>query len=330
MTTAALFLRMLRWRVAVTLWFFLLIGAAAQGPLRLDVTLLLAAASLCASYVAATSVNDIADRDVDRLNHPCDAGRPLVIGSADERDLWRTSAIAAPLALATAAMAGGPFVAVSSASLVIGYAYSLGPVRLSYRTWLAPTVLAVAYAIVPYALGLLAANGNVDRRDVLLCVALYALFLARINLKDFRDRAGDAAYGKPTLLLARGKTVTCAVSAIALVVGCLSLVAALGGDPGVVAIVAVLAAAILSMLRWLWTTSDQREEQLAIGLGAKLGNGLLACTLTWLVLEADGAPKAVRVAALAFVALLFGSVFLLLLARRDEIRIAYKAWREDR
>ncbi|HYY07990.1 MAG TPA: UbiA family prenyltransferase, partial [Actinomycetota bacterium] len=204
-------------------------------------------------------------------------------------------------------------------------AYSLGPIRLSYRTWLAPTVLAVAYAIVPYSLGLLAANGNVDRSDVLLCTSLYALFLARINLKDFRDRAGDAAYGKPTLLLARGKTVTCAVSAIALVVGCATLIAALGGHPGGFGIVAVLAAVILAMLRWLWSTSDPREEQLAIGLGAKLGNGLLACTLTWLVLEADGAPEGIRLAAVAFVALVYGSVFLLLYARRDEIRIAYKA-----
>jgi 4-hydroxybenzoate polyprenyltransferase len=325
MTAAALFVRMLRWRVAVTLWFFLLIGAVAQGPLRLDVTLLLAAVSLCASYVVATSVNDIADRDVDRINHPRDPGRPLVTGIATEHELWRTSAIAAPIALATAAFAGGPFVAVSSASLVIGYAYSLGPIRLSYRTWLAPTVLAVAYAIVPYALGLLAGNGHVDRRDLLLCTALYALFLARINLKDFRDRAGDATYGKPTLLLARGKNVTCAVSGIALVVGCVTLVAALGAHPGVIAIVSTLAAVILAMLRWLWTTTDLREEQLAIGLGAKMGNGLLACTLTWLVLDADGAPEAIRLAALAFVALVYGSVFLHLYGRRDEIQIAYKA-----
>ena len=82
MTTASLFVRMVRWRVAVTLWFFLLIGAAAQGPLRPGVALLLAAASLAASYVVATTVNDIADRDVDRVNHPRDPGRPLVTGAA--------------------------------------------------------------------------------------------------------------------------------------------------------------------------------------------------------------------------------------------------------
>ena len=322
MTTASLFVRMLRWRVAVTLWFFLLIGAAAQGPLRPGITLLLATLSLAASYVVATTVNDIADRDVDRINHPRDAGRPLVTGSATERDLWRTNAVAAPLALVAAAVAGGRILAVSAASLAIGYAYSLRPVRLSYRTWLAPAVLAVAYAVVPYVLGLLAAGGRVDRLDVLLCGSLYALFLARINLKDFRDRAGDAAYGKPTLLLAHGKRVTCMVTGVAVLAGCGTLVAALG--VGVVAVVSFLAAGILWMLWSLWRTSDPREEQIAIGLGAKMGNGLLACTLTWLVLQAQGAPEGMRVVALAFVALVYGSVLVMLAGRPDDIEIAYK------
>jgi 4-hydroxybenzoate polyprenyltransferase len=325
MTTATLFLRMVRWRVAVTLWFFLLIGAAAQGPLRPGVALLLAAVSLSASYVVATTVNDIADRDVDGINHPGDPGRPLVTGSASERDLWRTNAVAAPLALAAAAAAGGPVLAVSAASLAIGYGYSLRPIRLSYRTWLAPAILAVAYAIVPYALGLFAAGGRVDPTDVLLCGALYALFLARINLKDFRDRAGDAAYGKPTLLLAHGKTVTCAVTGVAVVVGCVTLVVALGGRPGTAAIVALFATAILWMLGRLSRTSDPRGEQIAIGLGAKMGNGLLASTLACLVLQAEGAPEAMQILVLAFLAVVYGSVVLALAGRPDDIEIAYKS-----
>jgi 4-hydroxybenzoate polyprenyltransferase len=324
MTSARLFLLMVRWRVAVTLWSFLLIGAAAQGPLRPSIALLLAAASLSASYVVATTVNDIADRDVDRVNHPRDPGRPLVSGTASERDLWRTNAIAAPIALATAAVAGGPILGVSAASLVIGYAYSLRPIRISYRTWLAPTILAIAYAIVPYALGMLAAGGSVDRLDIFLCGALYALFLARINLKDFRDRAGDAAYGKPTLLLAHGKTVTCAVTGAALVAGCATLVVALGGHPGVVAIVSLFAAAILWMLWRLWRTSDPRREQIAIGLGAKMGNGLLASTLAWLVIQAGGAPESMRVLVMAFLVLVYGSVLVSLAGRPDEIEVVYK------
>ena len=67
--------------------------------------MLLATVSLAAGYVVATTVNDIADRDVDLINHPLDAGRPLVTGTATPRDLWRTNAIASP-SLATAAAAG--------------------------------------------------------------------------------------------------------------------------------------------------------------------------------------------------------------------------------
>jgi hypothetical protein len=148
--------------------------------------------------------------------------------------------------------------------------------------------------------------------------------LARINLKDFRDRAGDAAYGKPTLLLAHGKTVTCAVTGIALLVGCATLVVALGGRPGVIAIVSIFAAAILWMLWRLWRTSDPREEQIAIGLGAKMGNGLLACTLAWLILQTAGAPEGMRVLALTFLTLVYAWVFVTLTGRPDDIEIAYK------
>ena len=102
------------------------------------------------------------------------------------------------------------------------------------------------------------------------------------------------------------------------------MVLALGGDPGVVAIVSIFAGVILWMVRRLWRTPDPREEQLAIGLGAKMGNGLLACTLAWLVLDAGGAPVAVRTVALSFLTLVFVWVFVHLDARRDDIEIAYK------
>jgi hypothetical protein len=92
----------------------------------------------------------------------------------------------------------------------------------------------------------------------------------------------------------------------------------------VIAIVSLFAAAILSMLWRLWRTSDRREEQIAIGLGAKMGNGLLACTLASLVLQAEGAPEDMRVLVLAFLALVYGSVFIALTGRPGDIEIAYK------
>ncbi len=79
MTLARLAWTMLRYRVASMLWLFMLLGAAVRGGLdHVGWPHALAAIALAASYVAATSLNDVADEDVDRINHPGDAARPLV------------------------------------------------------------------------------------------------------------------------------------------------------------------------------------------------------------------------------------------------------------
>jgi len=77
---------------------------------------------------------------------------------------------------------------------------------------------------VPFALGVLASGREPGPGDAWLAVALSALFLARILLKDYRDRAGDASYGKPTLLLRFGSTATSAASLAALLLANVLLV----------------------------------------------------------------------------------------------------------
>ena len=92
---------------ALMIWLFFLLALARGGGLdgfRWGVVWGLAA--LGASYVAATSVNDVADRDIDTVNHPADRGRPLVTGEATERDLRRLHVGSAGLALAASALAG--------------------------------------------------------------------------------------------------------------------------------------------------------------------------------------------------------------------------------
>jgi 4-hydroxybenzoate polyprenyltransferase len=203
---------MLRYRVAAMVCMFMLLGAAFhEGLGSAGARVLWAAFALGLSYVAATTLNDVADRDLDRVNHPGDAGRPLVFGTARARELYALHVIAALLALTSAAALGLAAVATVGVSLAIGQAYSVRPLRLSYRTWLAPSILGVAYVLVPYALDLVA-GAQPDRRDAVFAGALYLWFIARINLKDFRDREGDALYGRPTLLLRFGRRTTCWVS----------------------------------------------------------------------------------------------------------------------
>jgi 4-hydroxybenzoate polyprenyltransferase len=322
---ARLAVRMLRYRVALMLWLFMLLGAAYEDGLRsFWWGYFWAALALASSYVAATCLNDVADRDIDLVNHPRDQGRPLVTGDATVHDLSVLHRIAAVLTVLAAVPLGWRGLAVVAVSLGIGHAYSLSPVRLSYRTYLAPLVLAVAYVLVPYALGVLAAGRSADLADAVFAAALFALFVARINLKDFRDRAGDALFGKPTLLLRFGKTATCKVSLFALVVGNVLLLAAVRPAPAIGVLFELFVAAVGWMLLVLWRSELPRAEQVAIGLGARMGNGLLVVVLAWLVLTGADATAPEAFGLSAALAVLFGLGFAALVRRPEDAVIGYK------
>ncbi len=279
---------MVRYRVALMMWLFMLLAAAYHGVAEwpLD-TLAALTLALAASYVVATTVNDIADADIDRINHPQGRGRPLVHGQATPTDLWRLNLIAALVALAFGAYVGWRGVAVVGASLVIGYVYSVPPLVISHRTYLAAPVLTLAYVAAPYLHGLALADVQPAWEDLHFAGGLCFLFLSRILLKDFRDRAGDAAYGKPTLLLRYGKDLTCATSAFALLIGSVLVASALDAWPAV-AVVGLFGCAVGWQLHCLRRDDDPRREQVAIGIGARMGNGLLICLLGWLLLPGPG------------------------------------------
>jgi homogentisate phytyltransferase/homogentisate geranylgeranyltransferase len=317
--------RLLRFRVAAMVWTFMLLGAAAADGLPdASLDLMLAAVALAASYVAATAANDLADEAVDRINHPGDRARPLVTGQASRRDLRLLHPVACLVALAAAAAIGGHATALVAASLVVGVVYSLPPARLSYQTWLAPLVLAVAYVIVPYGLGAAAVERPLRSEDAVLVAALFALFLSRIVLKDYRDRPGDLAHGKPTLLLRFGSGATCAVSLVALVVGGVVLIGALRPHPLVAAAIAVLLGGSALFLRRLYGATSPRDEQVAIGLGARLGNGVLLIALAWLVLGGAAATETARVTFVVLLTSAFAASTAALASRPERVVIGYK------
>jgi len=320
----SLSVRLLRFRVAAMVWTFMLLGAAwPDGLPAFSVDLVWAALALAASYVAATSVNDIADADVDRVNHPGDRARPLVTGEAREHDLWRLHALACVVALVAAAPLGRAAVGVVAGSLTVGIAYSLPPLRVSYRTWLAPLLLSVAYVPVPFVLGAVAAGRGLGDSPGLV-TALSALFLARILLKDYRDRVGDARYGKPTLLLRFGSTVTCAASLAALAAANVLLLLTLVPPPGLALPLESLLVGVAVLLRRLHRARDTREEQVAIGLGARLGNAILLCLLAWLVLGGEDASESTRTAFVCGLAALFLGSTAALAMRPERVVIGYQ------
>ena len=317
-----LYVVMLRYRIAAMVVMFMLLGAAGEGRVVLGVRYLWAVLVLASSYVSATALNDLVDEPIDRVNHPRDAGRPLVEGTATRSDLWLLHAVAAGLTVLAAIPLGSRGLVLAAVSLAVSHAYSAGPLRLSYRIACAPALLGVAYVVVPYALGVVAAGGPLAHVLARRSVALYLLFLARIVLKDFRDREGDARYGKSTLLLRFGKTPTCGVSLIALLAADAVLAASFAAPLAIIA--QPFVAAIALLLARLWRAEDGRAEQVAIGVGARIGNGLLLGALAWLLLAAHGAPPTEAVTFEAVLAVLFlGSSALLALRPQDAV-LGYK------
>ena len=290
MKMLTLYWTLLRFRVAVMIVLFMLLGAAwHRGLTSIDAPVLLMVLALASSYVSATSVNDIADREIDEINHPGDRGRPLVTGAARTADLWVLFVVSSVLAVALGLAAGPGAAGIMLLSVVIGALYSLPPARLSYRTFLAPLTLAVAYVGIPYWAGVVVVGESLQTTDLPLLTALYLLFAGRIILKDFRDREGDAAFGKPTFLLKYGKKSTCLASLCALSAGDALLVASLADRWWLAALVQLYIVSIAIMLFRLYRVSNRKDEQLSIGVGARMGNGLLVTLLGTLILSNQGA-----------------------------------------
>ena len=316
---------MVRPRAAITMWTFLVIGLARHAGPTISVDIVWATVALAASYAVATSVNDLADVEIDRSNGLRDASRPLATGAASVADLRWTAATAGVVAVAAAVPLGAPGLAVIGLCLAVDVAYSATPARLSHRWTLAPVALTVAYVALPYALGIVVAHGTWGRSDAPLVAGLCVLFFARIILKDVRDRLGDAAHGKPTMLLRLGKNATCAVSIVAATVGITVIVLALRPPAPIVAAMALDGLAVVWMLTRLRVTTDATAELVTIGTAARAGNALLIAVITWLLLSAQGAPPTQAALVVATLTVVAAVGFLDLALRPERARVAYKA-----
>jgi 4-hydroxybenzoate polyprenyltransferase len=325
MKMLTLYWSLLRYRVAAMIILFMLLGAAWHGGLTsIEAPVLLMILALASSYVSATSVNDIADREIDEINHPGDKGRPLVTGAARTADLWVLFGVSSVLAVTLGVAAGPGTAGIMLLSIAIGALYSLPPARLSYRTFLAPLSLAAAYVGIPYWAGVVAVGERLGTSDLPLVAALYLLFAGRIVLKDFRDREGDAAFGKPTFLLKYGKRATCLASLCALCAGDAFLLASLADNWWLAALLQLYVASIVIMLYRLYRKSSRKDEQLSIGVGARMGNGLLLTLLGALILSNQGADWATQLIFAVMLTALYTLIFMDFLRHPEQAVIGYK------
>lgn len=305
---------------------FLLLGIAVHQKITIfSFNYIWATIALASSYVAATTINDIADKKIDSVNHPSSKGRPLITGEATERDLYIVHFLSVFIVLIFSWLIGIKAIVILALSLLINYIYSLPPFKLSYRTHFAPLILSVAYVFVPYWLGTVVTNSTIQKQESLFIIGLLLIFFGRIILKDFRDRKGDALYGKPTFLLRYGKSATCGISFISIFSGNILMFAGLPIKNIIVLfLLEVYFIAIFFMLYKLWKKDKSEDEQTAIGIGAKMGNGLLLTVLGFFVLLEYNAPNQMQILFITVIVAVFLSNFFMLISRPNYAFIGYR------
>jgi 4-hydroxybenzoate polyprenyltransferase len=287
-----LFLHMIRYRSALVLVLFMALSVLIHGPratLLFSWPSLYMALALVCVYACATCVNDLADWEIDAINLKGHADRPLVTGEGNRRDLVILAVVTACVAIGLASLVNLTAVFVVLLGLMMNTIYSLRPVQISHRAVVTPFYLAFCYVLVSYLAGYTITLGTLQEFNWLYFVAFYFLFLARISLKDFRDRKGDAQAKKPTLILKYGKNIVCLLSFTSLLMGGVCLLFALGNRPYLQVVVAMLLLSLLVVEYKLFITKKELLELLSVGYGARMGNGILFSLLGTLLLEAYGA-----------------------------------------
>lgn len=269
--------------VAVLFALYTALGLAQAGQAERPLLLARCLVPVVAFLLCSVCVNDLSDQAVDQVNLAGDRSRPLVTGMAGARDLVVTAVTAGGIALGTAFLLGTRPGLVMAAALALSAGYSVRPVRFADRGAVAALVLPACYVALPYLLALTAAGHRIGPRDLLMLAGLYAGFVGRIVLKDFRDVRGDALFGKRTFLVRHGRRATCLFSACFWSVGCgVILLATPSRSPVLIASYALCLGTVVLILRTLAGEVGHREEEALITGVAAVGRGLLTLQLTHL------------------------------------------------
>jgi 4-hydroxybenzoate polyprenyltransferase len=183
-------------------------------------------------------------------------------------------------------------------------------------------VLAFAYVVLPYGIGLAASGLAPSQLDARVSGCFVVLFVGRMLLKDFRDQRGDAAFGKRTFLLTYGKPATLALTLGCIAVGDLLLVSVTPASPWMVLVLESYFVGIAFQLYRLWKADESLAERLAIALGARMGNAVVLTLLGFLLLRTSGASAAEQAAFVVAVGCMFWFAFTYLTLRPREGALA--------
>ncbi len=278
--------RMLRYRTVILMITFEAIGFQAVQPARnFSFDFILVALMLGTLYMSSTCFNDISDEEVDKINLKNDPSRPLVVTGTTPRQL-RQLGVASILAASLAAVLVSPYyLGFVLAGVVLGMAYSLPPLRLSYRGILASLWLPLSYVVLPFLAGAWL-QGRLDSHSVYILMTMYICFVGRILLKDFRDYKGDKKVGKLNFLVRHGPRATCQAAAAAWLLGDALFVLTLHHSlPLLTVLMQPLIAMILYFLYRLSIEPDFKRQLLDVMVIGRCGNAITVGLLTSLLLQ---------------------------------------------
>ncbi|MBM4282607.1 MAG: 1,4-dihydroxy-2-naphthoate octaprenyltransferase [Deltaproteobacteria bacterium] len=187
------------------------VGTALAGRDASVVLALVAAAAAMALQIVSNLVNDLED-GVRGADGPQRRGeqRAVASGAITPAQMKRAVVVASVVAVALGAVlvarGGWPIVAVGVAGLVCAVLYTAGPWPLGW-VGLGEPVVAVFFGPVAIGGTMFLHTGRVDGDVLVAAIGLGLLAAAVLVVNNVRDRDGDAAVGKRTIVVRFGRTL---------------------------------------------------------------------------------------------------------------------------
>lgn len=274
--------KMLRPRTYLMMLLFVAIGdTLGKNQNYYDPKLLLVAVLVGLLYIFGTSINDISDFEIDKINLKNNKQRLLVQKSASKKDLYIILMFCAVVCLVIGLFLGKFHFYLVIASLLAFYFYSMPPIRISYRGILAPLLLSFGYVVIPFSLAYFIHQNNLSDTAKIIIVSMYVSFIGRIILKDYRDVKGDKKFGKRTFLVRHGKLTTNLVASSAWLIGNF-LISIYYFEQNVLVVILVqpFIFAILWCLYWLSYENSLSRQITYVSAVGRFGNGIALLLLT--------------------------------------------------
>ena len=305
-------------RILITCYLIVLIGSFYAGSVTVNT--FIAIFVLVAWYLHAATSNDYADRKIDEVNLKGNKNRPLVNRSITKRNLWIVHILAGVASLLLSLIYGTTALLLTFVVLLMDYAYSFKPIRITDRGILSQLMLPIAYVLFPFSLGYWSVD-TVNPYPWLLLAGLYTGFIARLMLKDFRDVKGDKMFGKRTFLLRHGRFATCYVSEFFGIVSLIIMSVVISFSPGAL-IVLIIGHGLASwFLRVLSKTSQIDHQVKLVKIIAKTANGSVIVILTYYFLDMINVGQVI----MTIVPLTIGSLwyFYVWVSNKDDIQTKF-------